>query len=65
MLGRDRDGERLTIVDILRAIEFALPAIEIVDSLIADWKIGILDTLADNASLRLSVLGDSPKKARG
>lgn len=65
MLGRDRDGERLTIVDILRAIEFALPAIEIVDSLIADWKIGILDTLADNASLRLYVLGDSPKKARG
>jgi 2-keto-4-pentenoate hydratase len=65
VLGRDRDGERLTIVDILRAIEFALPAIEIVDSLIADWKIGILDTLADNASLRLYVLGDSPKKARG
>jgi 2-keto-4-pentenoate hydratase len=62
VIGRDLDGDKLTIADILRAVEFALPAIEIVDSRIADWKIGILDTIADNASSGLYVLGASPKK---
>lgn len=65
VIGRDLDSEHLTIADILRAVEFALPAIEIVDSRIADWKIGILDTIADNASSGLYVLGASPKKLDG
>jgi len=65
VIGRDLDGDKLTIADILRAVEFALPAIEIVDSRIADWKIGILDTIADNASSGLYVLGASPKKLDG
>src|SRR5271166_1301861 len=65
VIGRDLDDEHLTIADILRAVEFALPAIEIVDSRIADWKIGILDTIADNASSGLYVLGGSPKKLDG
>ena len=65
VLGRDLSDERLTIADVLRAIDFALPAIEIVDSRIADWKIGILDTIADNASSGLYVLGASPKKLDG
>ena len=60
VLGRDLDSERITTVDVIRAIEFALPAIEIVDSRIADWKIGILDTIADNASSGLYVLGNTP-----
>jgi 2-keto-4-pentenoate hydratase len=42
------------------AIDYAIPAIEIVDSAIADWKIGIIDTVADNASAGLYVLGDQP-----
>ena len=65
VLGRDLDQEHLTIADVLRAVEFALPAIEIVDSRISDWKIGILDTIADNASSGLYVLGASPKKLDG
>lgn len=65
VIGRDLDDEQLTIADILRAVEFALPAIEIVDSRIAEWKIGILDTIADNASSGLYVLGASPKKLDG
>ena len=64
VIGRDLDDEHLTIADILRAVEFALPAIEIVDSRIADWKIGILDTIADNASSGLYVLGAQPEEAR-
>jgi 2-keto-4-pentenoate hydratase len=62
VLERDLDQERLTIADVLRAIAFALPAIEVVDSRIKDWKIGILDTIADNASSGLYVLGATPKK---
>ncbi len=62
VLERDLDHERLTIADVLRAVAFALPAIEVVDSRIADWKIGILDTIADNASSGLYVLGATPKK---
>ena len=65
LLGRDLADERLTIADVLRAVDFALPAIEIVDSRIADWKIGLLDTIADNASSGLYVLGASPKKLDG
>ena len=65
VLGRDLDEERLTIVDVIRAVEFALPAIEIVDSRIADWKIGLLDTIADNASSGLYVLGAQPKRLEG
>ncbi len=62
VLERDLDHERLTIADVLRAIAFVLPAIEVVDSRISEWKIGILDTIADNASSGLYVLGATPKK---
>lgn len=65
VLERDLDEERLTIADVLRAVAFALPAIEVVDSRIADWKIGILDTIADNASSGLYVLGNAPRKLDG
>ncbi len=65
LIGRDLDGDRLTIADVIRAVEFALPAIEIVDSRIVDWKIGILDTIADNASSGLYVLGAQPKTLAG
>lgn len=46
--------------DVVRATEFILPAIEIIDSRIADWKIGIVDTIADNASSAKVVLGGNP-----
>jgi 2-keto-4-pentenoate hydratase len=37
-----------------------LPAIEIVDSAITDWRITLVDTIADNASSALFILGDQP-----
>lgn len=51
-----------TLVDVIDAVAYALPAIEIVDSRVRDWKISIFDTIADNASSGLFVLGGSPKK---
>ncbi len=59
---RDLDAERPTLAHVLGAIGYALPAIEIVDSRVRDWKISILDTIADNASSGLYVLGGSPRK---
>ncbi len=60
VLGRDLTQGRHTYADLLRATEYALPAIEIVDSRIADWNIQLLDTVADNASSGLFVLGGRP-----
>lgn len=46
--------------EFIAAIGYALPALEIVDSVIADWKITLADTIADNASSALYVLGNQP-----
>ena len=60
VLERDLTAERLTMADIIGAVAYALPALEIVDSRIAKWNIKILDTVADNASSGLFVLGERP-----
>ncbi|MEU9285727.1 fumarylacetoacetate hydrolase family protein [Streptomyces sp. NPDC048275] len=60
VLGADLPHADCTVADVIRATEFALPALEIVDSRIADWDITIVDTVADNASSGLFVLGSTP-----
>jgi len=62
VLGRDLDGDQLTVADLFRAIDYAVPAIEIVGSRVANWDIRITDTIADNASSGLYVLGSTPKR---
>jgi 2-keto-4-pentenoate hydratase len=57
VLARDLAGPGVTIADALMAIAGALPAIEIVDSRIADWRVQLADTVADNASAGKVVLG--------
>ncbi len=59
MLKRDLFGPGVTNADVLRATEAVIPCFEIVDSRIRDWKIKIQDTVADNASCGLFVLGDN------
>ena len=60
VIGRDLTHESHTYADIISATEYALPAIEIVDSRIENWNIRFVDTVADNASSGLFVLGARP-----
>ncbi|MCX5495533.1 fumarylacetoacetate hydrolase family protein [Kaistia dalseonensis] len=60
ILGRDLTFERNTTADILRAVDYAVAAIEVVDSRIARWDIRLLDTVADNGSSARFVLGTRP-----
>ncbi|MEQ9545694.1 MAG: 2-oxopent-4-enoate hydratase [Marinobacter sp.] len=65
ILKKDLAGPGITNADVLAATECVMPCFEIVDSRIQDWKIAIQDTVADNASCGLFVLGDqavSPRK---
>ncbi len=58
ILKRDLCGPGVTNADVLRATEAVMACFEIVDSRVRDWKIKIQDTVADNASSGLFVLGD-------
>lgn len=60
VLEHDLDKGEHSFNDIMRATAYALPSIEIVDSRVADWNIRIVDTVADNASCGLYVLGGQP-----
>jgi 2-keto-4-pentenoate hydratase len=59
VLGADLPGPDCSIADVRAATAFLAPALEIVDSRIAGWDITIVDTVADNASSGLFVLGDT------
>lgn len=60
VLGHDLPHERHTVADVIRATAFALPAVEVVGSRIRDWDITAVDTIADNASSGVYVLGTRP-----
>lgn len=59
LLARDLAGPGVTPEMVLRATEAVCPCFEVVDSRIQNWEITILDTVADNASCGLAVLGPS------
>jgi 2-oxopent-4-enoate/cis-2-oxohex-4-enoate hydratase len=58
MLKSDLQGPGVTREDVLAATEWVAPCFEIVDSRIDDWKIKIQDTVADNASCGVFVVGE-------
>lgn len=64
VLREELQGPGVTAADVLRATAFVLPCFEIVDSRIRDWKIRIQDTVADNASCGVLVLGGSRRDPR-
>jgi 2-keto-4-pentenoate hydratase len=59
VLGADLPGEGCTEDDVLAATRALAPAIELIDSRIADWRIALPDTVADNASSAAFVLGST------
>lgn len=65
VMARDLANPRASVTDVIAATAYALPALEIVDSRIQDWKITIADTVADNASAGYFVLGTQPRSLSG
>ncbi len=61
VMASDLDEPQASLHDVMAATAYVLPAIEIVDSRIADWAISFADTVADNASSGAFVLGCEPK----
>ncbi len=62
VLGRDLPERPVVSADVLRATEFVVASIEVVDSRIEGWDISIVDTVGDNASSGLFVLGGAPRR---
>lgn len=58
ILKKDLLGPGITNADVLAATDCVIPCFEVVDSRIEDWQIKIQDTVADNASCGLFILGD-------
>lgn len=58
------NGPGITAADVMAATDYIAPCFEVVDSRIKDWKIGIVDTVADNASCGVFVLGEAKADPR-
>ena len=58
VLAEDLTGAIIGPAEVAAATAYVVAALEIVDSRIAGWDIGIVDTIADNGSSGLFVLGD-------
>lgn len=62
VMKKDLMGPGVSNADVLAATECVMPCFEIVDSRIHDWKIKIQDTVADNASCGVFIMGDAAVK---
>lgn len=65
LLGEDLIDPTVTVASVRRAVAAAAPALEIVDSRVAGWDISLVDTVADNASSGLFVLGEARAQLDG
>ncbi len=65
VMEKDLKFDRPTNTEVISAIAYAVPAIEVVGSRVSNWDITILDTVADNASSGLFVLGNDKVKVDG
>ncbi len=60
VMGKDLKAQHCSYTEFLNSVAYALPAIEVVDSAIEGWKLTLVDTVADNASCGVYVLGNQP-----
>jgi 2-keto-4-pentenoate hydratase len=65
VLKKSLAGPGVNVADAISAVDYVLPALEIIDSRIRDWKISLPDTIADNASSGGVVLGSTPTPLAG
>lgn len=65
ILGHDLPHADCSGGELIRATECVAPALEIVDSRVRGWEIGIVETIADNASSGLFVLGGPVRRLEG
>ena len=55
-------GPNVTVADVINVIDYAIPAIEIIDSRVKNWAIDLPDTLSDNGSTGAVIFGGTPRK---
>lgn len=65
VLKKDLPGPVVLESDVVDAVSYIAPALEIVDSRILDWKIKLPDTIADNASAGKLVVSSNAFEMRG
>lgn len=65
VLCKDLAGPNVTFLDVLMATKYVVPTLEIIDSRIAEWKIGLIDTVADNGSSAMVVVGEQLTEING
>ena len=58
VLREDLRGPGVSREDVLAATDHVVASMEVIDSRIADWRIGLIDTIADNASCASVILGE-------
>ncbi len=62
VLKKDLLGPNITVEDVIEATDYIVPALEVIDSRIAGWKIRFEDTVADNGSSAMVIIGGTPTK---
>lgn len=62
LLKHDLAGPHLNAATVIAAVDWVFPALELIDSRVADWQIGFFDTVADNASSAGVVLGSDARR---
>jgi 2-keto-4-pentenoate hydratase len=65
ILEQDLVGPNVNYLDVLMATKYVVPTIEIIDSRISDWKIKLVDTVADNGSSARVVVGEKLNTIEG
>ncbi|QQO10940.1 2-keto-4-pentenoate hydratase [Breznakiella homolactica] len=63
-LDKPLKGPGVTLADVYNATAWVVPSIEIVDSRVKDWKITLADTVADNGSSAMLVLGSAMRPVK-